>query len=196
MSNVHPLLPRLTVNRRFMGELLSADDACCALGLVEERKLAYGCVALRLDAPLPPLASKDGFGLGHRLLGTDEYEAVQFSFDFHGAGMYHVVLNPGSPVVQQVLGLMLARDDYFILVIGDDDNACAFRADTGQESLAGLKPHLPRIRNSTTTETQYGEALAAFERNPSPPGRVLEWLCRDDVSCLDLTTGTVELRPE
>jgi hypothetical protein len=195
MSNVHPLLPRLTVNRCFMAELLSADKACCALGLAEERKLAYGCVALRLDAPLPPLASEDGFGLGHRLLGTHEYEAVQFSFDFHGDGMYHVLLNPGSPVVQQVLGLMLARDDYFILVIGADDQACAFRADAGQESLAGLKPHLPRIRNSTTTEAQYGEALAAFERDPSPPGRVLEWICRDDVICLDLSADRVELRP-
>ena len=46
MTNVHPLLPRLVLNRRFVHELMSMDEACCALGLVEERKRLVGLLAL------------------------------------------------------------------------------------------------------------------------------------------------------
>ena len=38
MSNVHRLLPRLTVNRQFMGDFIAAGTPCFALGLVEERQ--------------------------------------------------------------------------------------------------------------------------------------------------------------
>jgi hypothetical protein len=41
MSNISPLLPRLTVNSRFIDEFLAAEAPCCALGLVEERKQTY-----------------------------------------------------------------------------------------------------------------------------------------------------------
>ena len=42
MGKVYPLLPRLTVNRQFMGAFLSADAPCFALGMVEERKRRCG----------------------------------------------------------------------------------------------------------------------------------------------------------
>lgn len=38
MSNVYPLLPRLTVNGAFMAEFLAAPGPCCALGLVEAHR--------------------------------------------------------------------------------------------------------------------------------------------------------------
>jgi hypothetical protein len=34
MSNIYPLLPRLTVNSRFIDEFLAAEGPYCALGLV------------------------------------------------------------------------------------------------------------------------------------------------------------------
>ena len=45
MSNIHPLLPRLTVNRQFMSDFLAAKTPCFALGLVEERQRQCGFMA-------------------------------------------------------------------------------------------------------------------------------------------------------
>ena len=64
MSNVHPLLPQLTVNRQFMSDFLAAKTPCFALGLVEERKRQCGFMALRLDEPLPPEITNPGFRFG------------------------------------------------------------------------------------------------------------------------------------
>ena len=49
MSNVYPLLPRLTVNGAFIDEFLAAPAPCCALGLVEERKRTCGFLAIRTN---------------------------------------------------------------------------------------------------------------------------------------------------
>jgi len=42
LSNIYPLLPRLTVNWHFMRAFLAAEPPCFALGLVEERGRAGG----------------------------------------------------------------------------------------------------------------------------------------------------------
>ena len=67
--------------------------------------------------------------------------------------------------------------------------------DIEQDSLVWLKAHLSRLRNSTTTETRYDRAVAVFERRPQRPGRVLDWVCRGDVSMPDLSADRLELRP-
>ena len=37
--------------------------------------------------------------------------------------------------------------------------------------------------------------MAAFRRQPHPPGRVLEWVGGDDVDYLDISTNRLELVP-
>jgi hypothetical protein len=71
----------------------------------------------------------------------------------------------------------------------------AFRTEIGQETLAGLIANQQRIRASTTTESQYNHALGQFRRHPSPPGHVLEWVCRDNLDYLDLTEDRLEMNP-
>jgi hypothetical protein len=58
------------VHRGLVGELLSADSACCALGLIEERQRTLGLIALRPDEVVPERVSASGFQLGHCVLGT------------------------------------------------------------------------------------------------------------------------------
>jgi hypothetical protein len=58
-----------------------------------------------------------------------------------------------------------------------------------------LSAYLPRLLGSTTSPTQYLKALARFRREPFPPGRVLDWVCRDDERAFDAKADRVELRP-
>ena len=58
-----------------------------------------------------------------------------------------------------------------------------------------MKNNLPRIKNAKTTDAQYLKTIAAFEKNPNPPGRMLNWVCRDNMDYLDLTQHREELNP-
>jgi hypothetical protein len=71
----------------------------------------------------------------------------------------------------------------------------AFRTEIGDATLPGLIANMARIQGSTTTEHQYNQALAQFRRHPSPPGHVLEWVCRDNPDYLDLTQDRLEMNP-
>jgi hypothetical protein len=35
-----------------------------------------------------------------------------------------------------------------------------------------------------------------FRRRPDPPGQVLNWVCRDNLSYLDLTQNRLEMDPD
>jgi len=194
MSNVHPLLPRLTVNRQFMSDFIAAETPCFALGLVEERKRPCGFMALRLDESLPPAISDAGFRFGHSLYGNTQFEAVHFAFQFYGFKTYNVLVNPNNPIVQAVLATMVESGDYFFFAVADG-SATAFRSQIGQADLAGLKTNFPRIRRSATTDAQYRRAVASFGKNPDPPGTMLHWACRDHPDYLDLTADRFELTP-
>ena len=50
MSNVHPLLPKLTLNPRLAQDLLGARAPCSGIGIVEKRQQHYALLALRPDA--------------------------------------------------------------------------------------------------------------------------------------------------
>jgi len=64
------------------------------------------------------------------------------------------------------------------------------------QNLAGLSTNLRQIQGSTTTDAQYQRALAQFRRRPDPPGQVLNWVCRDNLSYLDLTQNRLEMDPD
>ena len=195
MSQVHPLLPRLTVNRQFMNDFLSADTPCFALGLVEERKRQCGFLALRPDEIIPPDISNAGFRFGHTLYGNADFEVVHFAFEFYGFKTYNVLVNPNNPLVKAVLTTMIESGDYFFFELNSNGSATAFRSEIVQADLAGLKTNFPRIQRSTTSDAQYRKTVSSFEKNPEPPGVMLHWVCRDNVEYLDLTKDRLELTP-
>jgi len=90
VSNVYPFLPRLTMNGQFIRDFIAAESPCFALGLVEERKRQCGFLALRPDEVIPPEIFAVGFNFGHALLGTAEFEVIQFVFQFYGFETYNV----------------------------------------------------------------------------------------------------------
>ncbi len=61
MSNVYSFLPKLTVNRQFIGDFLAAQSPCFALGLVEERKQQRGFLALRPGETIPSAENAAGY---------------------------------------------------------------------------------------------------------------------------------------
>ncbi len=103
MSNVYPFLPKLTMNGQFIRDFIAEESPCFALGLVEERKQQCGFLALRPDEVIPPEISAVGFNFGHALLGTAEFEVIQFAFQFYGFETYNVLVNPNNHLVKRVL---------------------------------------------------------------------------------------------
>ena len=97
VSNVYPFLPKLTVNGQFMRDFMAEESPCFALGLVEERKQPCGFLALRPAEVIPPEISGLGFNFGHALLGTTEFEVIQFVFHFYGFETYNMLVNPEQP---------------------------------------------------------------------------------------------------
>jgi hypothetical protein len=83
-------------------------------------------------------------------------------------------------------GSLLQR---LLLAYAPDQHVTAFRSKIGQGTLAGLIDNTQRIRGSTTTEIQYQQALTQFRKSPSPPGHVLDWVCRDDGDYLGQGSG-------
>jgi len=189
------MLPTLTVNRSFMQAFLHAETPCCALGLVEESGRPCGLLALRPDQEIPAVVTDGGFNFGHSLLGTAAYEVIHFAFEFYGFVTYNVLINPNNALVQAVLERMIEDEDFFFFSLEASGRVTAFRAAIGQETLAGIKAHRARIRQSTTTETAYRQALASFARHPEPEGVLLHWVCRDTIAYLDLAGDRLDLNP-
>jgi len=98
-----------------------------------------------------------------------------------------MLVNPNNRLVKKVLTRMVESGDYFFFAISPNQSVTAFRSEIGQKNLAGLSTNLRQIQGSTTTDAQYQRALAQFRRRPDPPGQVLNWVCRDNLSYLDLT---------
>jgi hypothetical protein len=195
VSNVTRLLPTLAVNGQLMRDFLAAPAPCFTLGVVEERRQPRGFLALRPAEPIPAEVSADGFNLGHALLGTAQYEVVQFTFHFYGFETYHALVNPSNSLVSTVLASMVESGEYFFFAFAPNQRMTAFRAEIGDAPLTGLIANMARIQGSTTTERQYNHALAQFRQHPSPPGHVLEWVCRDNPDYLDLTEDRLETNP-
>lgn len=189
------MLSVLTVNGSFMQALMDAEPPCAALGLVEENGRQSGFMALHLDEDIPSEVTARGFRFGHSLFGGDAFEVIHFAFEFYDFRTYNLLINPSSSLVQTVLDRMLEDEDYFFFALSSSGRATAFRSEMGQDLLFYVKAHFPRVRHSTTTETEYDLACLAFADDPSPPGPLLHWVCRYDSAFLDLSRDRLELTP-
>lgn len=190
------MLPNLTVNRSFMETFLTADTPCCALGMVEVDHQLCGFVGLRPDTPIPEDITTQGFSFGNSLYGSSEFEVIHFGFHFYGFETYNVLFNPNNLIVQTVIQTMLKTEDYFFFALdGQGTKATAFKSEMHPQTLKYLKLHWGRLQNSTTSPSQYLQALSSFSENPEPPGIMMDWVCRDNVEFLDLTEDRLELNP-
>jgi hypothetical protein len=189
------MLPTLTVNRSFMQAFIDAQTPRCALGLVEASGRLCGLLALRPDREIPAAVTDEGFNFGHSLLSNAAHEVIHFAFEFYGFATYNVLINPNNSLVQAVLDRMIEDEDYFFFCLQASGRVTAFRAEIGQETLSGIKVHRSRIRQSTTTNAEYRQALASFAKNPEPAGTLLHWVCRDNIAYLDLTHDRLDLQP-
>ena len=170
MSTNPPDLPSLIVNRLFMQEFVSAHLPCCALGLVEVQNRQCAFIALRPHKAIPSHITEQGFDFGHGLIGTREFEVVQFIFDFYDFQTYNVLLNPNNPIVQSVLQAIIERGDYFFFTLNDSSgNVRVFRSELGTEILANLTDHWhERLKRQCS-----GLSLRTWDRNPGKSDRPL-----------------------
>ena len=188
-------LPTLTVNRPFMKTFLSSPSPCAAFGIMEERGEEIGFLTMRSNQIIPDEVSHRGFNFGHSLLDIEGVPVIQFAFEFYDFDQYYVLMNPNNPIVQAVLTKMMDTGTYFFLALNPDDSVLAFKANFGQDDIAGLRTSFPAIQRATTTDEQYNKALFHFSKNPEPAGKRLNWACRGGMNFLDLTTNRWDLNP-
>ena len=137
------------MNGQFIRDFIAAESPCFALGLVEERKQQCGFLTLRPDEVIPPEISAVGFNFGHALIGTAEFEVIQFVFHFYGFKTYNMLVNPNNRLVKKVLTRMVESGDYFFFAISPNQSVTAFRSEIGKKF--GWAKHQPstnsRINN-------------------------------------------------
>ena len=188
-------LPELILNRKFMMDFVEAEAPCFAMGLVEADGEETGFLAMRPSKPIPGEFLALGMAFGHRLAVIEDDMLCQFVFSIYGYEQYSALVNPASPMVREVLEIMIARQDYFFFILNPDGKASAFRSNLGQENIAGLSDSLPQMYTATTSPETFERSFAAFRLAPDPAGPVLTWVCRDDPAYLRLDDDPMVLPP-
>ncbi len=195
MGNVHTFLPKLTVNRLFVRDLIAANPPCFALGYVEERGSTSGFIALRPEAPVPTTSTQQGFRFGHSVLEFEGNPVLHFAFEFYGHAVYHGLVAPGNPIIQAVIATMLETEDYLFFAINPDQTVTVFRSQLECTDLVGLKTNQELFKNESCTPEQYERSIKAFSKKPDQHDQVMEWVCRDNWEYLDLTKHRLEFNP-
>lgn len=195
MSEVHPFLPRLTINALFIRDLMMATPPCFAMDYVMERGVKRGFIALRPEAPIPAVSTAQGFNFGHSVMAFGGKPILHFGFEFYGHATYHGLVPPNNPVVQAVIATMLETEDYFFFAINPDQSVTTFRSQLEYRDLAGLRTNQALYCAESCSSEQYEKGVNAFRKNPDLPGHVMEWVCRNNRDYLDLEKYPLELTP-
>lgn len=197
MGDTPVVLPTLTINRLFVSDLMAASAPCFAMGYVEVegQSSVSGFLALRPDEPISAASSDRGFDLAHCALGRADRPVFQFTFEFYGHDRYHALVNPSNPIVREVLNTMVDTEDYFFFALNPDHQVTAFRSHLEHPTLVGLRTNLENFGKAVCPPEHYERVCQAFAMDPDPPGRMMEWVCRDNPEYLDLTQHRVALNP-
>jgi hypothetical protein len=179
MTNTHALLPKLTVNRSFIEELMNASPPCFALGYVEDRGTITGFIAMRPDETIPSHSTQQGFNFGHSVMGSEEKPCLHFAFNFYGHMTYSGLVQPCNIIAQSVIETMLETKDYFFFAINPDQSVTAFRSQLEDANLSGLKTNMEKFKDINYTEKEYETLVDRFSKNPDPKGKAMKWVCRD-----------------
>jgi hypothetical protein len=187
------MLPKLTVNHKFITDFFREKSPCCAVGLVEVEGKLTSLLSLRLNESVPTTGW--GFNFGNCLIGTSKYEVIHFSFNFYGFKNYNVLINPNNPISKKVLSMMIETGDFFMFLFNSENNLTAFRSGIEKNCLSGLKDSFSRIENSTTSDEEYLDMVTSFKKNPQPEGDFLNWVCNNNIEYIDLLKYRFDLNP-
>lgn len=196
MSNVHSMLPVLTMNELMIDDLMQEQAPCFAMGKVRLNGETCGFIAVRPAEAIPHECTLGGFDFGHSVIGVDDNPVMHFAFNFKDHKTYHGLVNPGNPIVQTVLSSMIETGHYFFFSINPGGSATSFGVRLPDADFVGLKSNLERFKTVSCMPAQYEKTVKIFGRNPSPPGEILNWACRDNPDYLDLDRFPMEINPK
>jgi hypothetical protein len=196
MGEVPNYVPQLIANELLIREVLEAQSPCFAMGYVEDRKEKCGFIAMRPEKTIPSHVTEKGMRFGHSVLGSNEHKVLHFGFEFYGHETYHGLVPAGNPIVQSVISTMLETQDYFFFAINPDETAIAFRSKLESNDMAGLRTNQGKFCDENCSPDYYEEAVKEFSANPSPPGQIMNCVCRNSLDYLDLTKYPLDLNPQ
>ena len=71
----------------------------------------------------------------------------------------------------------------------------AFRSKLEAYDLAGLRRNQEKFGKEICSLEQYESVVSTFSKNPSPPGMMMTWVCRNNEDYLDLKKYPLVLNP-
>ena len=100
------------------------------------------------------------------MLGTAEFEVIQFVFHFYGFETYNMLVNPNNRLVKKVLMRMVESGDYFFFAISPNQSVTAFRFENWAKNFGWAK-HQPspnkdqqrRMPNTRERWRNFGDVL-------------------------------------
>jgi hypothetical protein len=126
-------------------------------------------LALRPYEVIPPEISGVGFNFGHALLGTTEFEVIQFVFHFYGFETYNVLVNPNNYLVKRVLITMVESGDYFFFAMSSNESVTVFRSEIIRNwaGKAGWTKHQPSANSKIDNDgCPISESAGAISEAP------------------------------
>lgn len=197
-ASVQQMRAPLTLNREFVQDFVSAPVPSVSLGLIEERKKRVGVLVLVGDRNIPNAVTGRGFRFGHALLSAGQTTLVQFSLEFYGFGVYHVLMKADDHVVRHVLPMIVDSRRLFFVAINPGGGAQVFGGEEIPESLSGLNENLPLILSApASSHEEYQRGVSLFERNLDDDEWLAAWACQGNLSYLNLDSPELrfEMRP-
>lgn len=186
--------PPLTLNERFIYAFADEDGPCAALGLVESLGQELGFMAVKLTDPLPPQVANSGFDFGFEVLGNERYQLLHFVLNVKGIDPYDIIVNPNNPVVRKVMETMRETRQYFFLFV-EEGSLAAFHNDMGPDNVEWFRNYGDVIYTATTSDADYSTSLQRIKTKEGMlHGRLLDWVCRDDMEAINLETNRLVVR--
>jgi hypothetical protein len=194
LSNVTQLPVPLTFNDRFLHAFMDSEPPCAALGLVEQAGQTRGFVAARTNESMPLQAAESGFDFGFELLGNDRYQLIHFILGFPGLQPYDIILNPNNPLVRKVVDVMRETAQYLFFVF-EEGEMTAFHQTMDRQNRDWFNRYGDVVHTASTTPEEYERALRRFKPDDGfLHGKLLDWVCREDMRFLDLRENRHEVR--
>jgi hypothetical protein len=127
-------------------------------------------------------------------VGNDRYQILHFMLFLPGLEPIDILLNPSNQIVGKVVDVMRQTGEYFFFVV-ESGSLMAFHNHMDSASREWFDRYGDIVHTATTTSEQYEAGVRGLVAGGDLlHGRLLNWVCRDETSSIDLSEDRLEIR--
>ncbi len=177
----------LVLNEKFMHEFTAAEPPCFGMGYLEINGEVNGFFALRPVQSINPADCYDT-RFDHSQIQKAHNTISALTFEFGASeDSYDVLLNPESPVIHAVLETMIRTQRSVMLLFNGNAIASSHMKLAGN-NLNVIKKILEAQQGITCSEETYDEIHQILSGDRGVHNILMQWVCRNDMTYLDLST--------